>query len=226
MGRWIGSLLLLAAILLSPDAARTAEPLLFFVAMDGNNAADCRSQATACRTAQGAIDKIPLGSIANVMFAPGNYPDPINILYYRFVALWGDCKDRASVVLRVDIRQAIIWVQDHAVATINCLTLEATAEGATGIAARQFSIADYSAVRFGQFPAGTHVHATEMGKINCINREGEEPGIEIFGDASRHGNATDGSTLSLNCDVSIIGSRKFDYFLTANVQSIIRADGL
>jgi hypothetical protein len=77
----------------------------------------------------------------------GVYLDPVvDIHYYRFMRLVGDCNNPQNVILRATRPGTnIIAVQDHAIAAVRCATLDATetATGVNAITTRQHIILDY-----------------------------------------------------------------------------------
>jgi hypothetical protein len=162
----------------TPTGAQT-----YYVAKtDSDDSNPCTAPLAPCKTIQGAVSKVPLGSFANIIVGAGVYDigsahglDPlINILYYRFVAIFGECANRGNVVLRGnDANKAIIWAQDHVIAALGCMTITAApnVSGVIGFATRQYAIGDCSRLRFGPMPGGYHLLANENSKINCDTTE-------------------------------------------------------
>jgi hypothetical protein len=175
-----------------------AEAQTHWVAKNGNDSNGCTSATSPCLTVQGAIGKVSQGSIAAIWIGPGRYDDPINIYYYRAIAISGDCTNRASTVLSRTTPGVIVWVQDHSIGSVSCLTLESGGSGVAGIATRQFGILDYGQLRFGAMPGGTHVAATDMSKVNCGNEN------EIAGGATAHVSAGDLSSFYLPCTINVV----------------------
>ena len=131
----------------------------------------------------------------------------------------GSCRDLAAVTLTRPSPGNIIWVQDNAIGIFSCFTLTASMAGTSGLGSRQYSVVDYSNIRFSEMPAGQHVVATEASKVNCGGYN------EIAGGASIHASAGDLSVLFLPCKMNIIASGvSFDSFFAAEAKSVIRAE--
>jgi hypothetical protein len=158
--------------------------------------------------------------LCKVSFAPGVYLDPeIDIYYYRVVHLTGDCKAPQSVVLRATRQSTLIWVQDHAIGSIHCMTLDATAT-ATAIAGRQHVIIDYDTLKFGDMLGGTHIALTDNSIASCAGT------IWLTGNAHVHANVTSRSQLNLGCAIDLTNGRAFDYFTIVSDFSLLYAGGM
>jgi hypothetical protein len=88
----------------------------------------------------------------------------------------------------------IIMVKDHAIAVVNCLSIDATetATGVGGVVARQHTVIDYDTIIFGLLPGGTHVSLTEYSIASYLRS------AWITDDAAYHARATYFSKLSLD----------------------------
>jgi hypothetical protein len=209
---------LLLAFMSTPPPAHAQGTL--YVAPSGDDANDCATTMTACRTLQRAIKRVPItGVVAMIKMADGIYTGPADVAYYRFVVFEGNCSNPAAVTVRAPSGRAAFWAQDHAIVGVTCLTVEASGPRATGIASRQYAIVDYHRVRFGSFPDGIHVSAQEGSRQNCLG------GIEIIGDAATHANAGYQSFLSMSCNIVIPAPRKFVHFVVATFLSTINLGG-
>src|SRR5262249_34273285 len=99
-----------------------------FVGKTGNDANECASPAAPCLTIQAAINKVPGGSLGvDITVASGSYAENINIFYARAMRIVGDCNDLSAVQILTN--GTGIWIQDHAIAIIQCLTITATVAG-------------------------------------------------------------------------------------------------
>jgi hypothetical protein len=197
-----------------------------FVGKTGNDANDCASPSTACLTIQAAVNKVPGGSLGvDISVAPGTYAERVNIFYARAMRIFGDCNDLSAV--QIATSGVGIWVQDHAIGIIQCLTITATVNGAIGIAARQFPIVDIERVRFSGFPQGLHIALSESSRLSCIHGPNGEP-VVVTGGADTFAAATGGSHLYLNCPVSFEGTsgQSFSYFTQCTELSVCKYHGL
>lgn len=179
---------------------------------------------TQCTEAQpcgidSAVSACPGGGLCNIYLADGTYPDPaVNLYYYRAFTLFGNCKNPSAVLLRgTRTNKAIIWVQDHATATITCMSLEATTPGASGIQGRQHAIIDFASLNFGEFSGGTFVSVTDSSVGSCTGP------ISINGSTSVPFGATSLSKLSLPCAISIPTPISFSHFVNVTSMSILDA---
>jgi hypothetical protein len=128
MKAFISGLMLLAGI----TAAFADDLYVATTGSDTNNS--CRTQATPCLTGQHAVDQIPFATVSSIHFADGIYNGQINIFYWRFVVLEGNCANPQSVSLRPTANnQAIVWGQDGAIAHVQCFELNGN--GFSGITA-------------------------------------------------------------------------------------------
>jgi len=134
----------------------------------------------------------------------------------------GNCNAPEKLVLRATKPGTnIIMVQDHAIAVVNCLSIDATetATGVGGVVARQHTVIDYDTIIFGLLPGGTHVSLTEYSIASCLRS------AWITGDAAYHARATYFSKLNLGCQINPPEQRAFSYFVDATAFSIIAAQG-
>ena len=209
-------------------SSMTAAAQTYFVAPrpSGSDANDCLSSSTPCATFQRAVDLCPRGQHCAILAAPGVYSQTTNVFYYKVISIWGpldrdgNCIDRSAVTVDDHIddvgqRGAIFWAQDHAILTIQCMTLAAHIDGSVGFASRQFAIGDVNDVNFGQFPGGVGVSANETSKVNISS-----PGV--YGDASRFVSASDLSQITIGGTISVGTALTFEVaFLTAISNSVV-----
>ena len=195
-------------------------------APSGSDANDCLSPLKACATFQRAVDLCPTGAHCSIVPAPGTYSQKTNIFYYKVISVSGprdkneNCIDRGAVVVDDRINGAgqagpIFFVQDHAILTISCMTLDAYANGSVGFETRQFAIGDVNYVDFRQFRGGQGIVANETSKVNV-----HSPGI--YGDASRFAMAADLSQVTIGGTIRIGDGLTFEVaFLSALSNSIV-----
>jgi hypothetical protein len=191
----------------------------FVAAPDGDDNGEC-TEARPC-SPQAAVNACPDGQVCSVYLQPGLYLDPeVNIYYHRTIGLFGNCDDPHDVIFRATKPGgALVWIQDHAIGTVNCLTLEATAPGASGIRGRQHIIADYDRVIFGPMPGGTHIGMNEFSIASCQDT------VWITGDAGVHAAASAHSKLNLGCHMTLTEPRTFTHFVSAAMFSVVDANG-
>jgi len=198
-----------------------------FVGSTGDDSNACNTPASPCATIQGAINKVPGGSLGvDIHVAHGSYPAPINIYYHRAMRIVGNCSDIAAVEIKTS--GVAIWVQDHAIGIVQCLTISATGPGATGIAGRQYSIIDIDRIRFGAFPNGQNIALSEDSKLSCLPGPSVEPVILTGSGSATFAVASGGSKLYLNCPISFEGDdpQTFTYFTQCVELSICNYTGL
>src|SRR5262245_9810228 len=123
----------------------------------GDDRNDCLTAAAPCATIQRAVDQITpapgqITGMGTVMLARGTYSAGATITYHKVVTFIGDCDDPSRVVVRPQGGGAGFMAQDHAIAGINCVTIEAADPGTRGVKTRQFAIIDIQKVRFGPMP--------------------------------------------------------------------------
>jgi hypothetical protein len=219
----MSSLLLtaLSAILFLSTVTAAAQTYYVAPSPSGSDANDCSSPSTPCATFQRAVNLCPPGSHCSIVPAPGVYSQKTNVIFYKTISISPEnCTDRSAVVVddRINgVGQAgsIFQVQDHATLTIQCMTLEAHANGSVGIASRQFSIGDVNYVDFGQFQGGLGVMADETSKINLYS-------AGIYGDASRFVWAADLSEITISGTIGVGDGLTFEVaFLSAFSNSIV-----
>jgi hypothetical protein len=190
--------------------------IAFFVAApDGTDNGECTEHPC---SPQGAVNACSSG-ICNIRLQPGVYLDPaVNIYYHRTISLSGDCDAPGAVIFRnTKPGTALVSVQDHAIGTVSCLAMESESTGTVGISGRQHTIVDYDRVIFGPMAGGTHVGVTESSIASCIGP------VWITGDAHFHAAAVYQSKLNLNCSITLMEPRAFDYFVNAAAFSVIDA---
>jgi hypothetical protein len=207
--------------------AAPAQGQTHWVAKTGNDSNSCTTSVAPCLTIQGAVNKVPLGTTATISIAPGIYNDPVNIFYHRVISISGplgqngECTDKGAVTLSRSTPGPIIWVQDHPIVSVSCVTLSAPpgVAGISGISTRQFAILDYGMIRFGAMPGGgAHVSAGEMSKVNCNSDN------EIVGGAAMHASAGNLSSLYLGCNIAVmLPGLSFATIVMANVKSAVDA---
>jgi gas vesicle protein len=146
-----------------------------------------------------------------ISLTDGVYDDPeINIYYYRLVQLTGNCSNPNAVVLRATKdNTTLIWIQDHAIGIIECMTLDSTAKGTIAIAGRQHVIIDYKDIVFGETNGGHHLSMTEYSIASCVGRN------TISGGAHIHAGVSDMSKLNMSCQWHLSAPAHFNYFYSA-----------
>jgi hypothetical protein len=146
-----------------------------------------------------------------ISLTDGLYDDPeINIYYHRLVKLTGNCSNPNAVVLRATKHDTtLVWIQDHAIGIIECMTLDSTAKGTIAIAGRQHVIIDYRDIVFGDTNGGHHLSMTEHSIANCVGPN------TISGGAHIHAGVSDMSNLIMNCHWHLSAPAHFDYFYNA-----------
>jgi hypothetical protein len=149
--------LCLCVIVFSSLLSCSAHAEQWYAAPDGNDGNDCLTVRTACKTAQAAVQKMPVGG-HGLHLASGIYDETINVSHGRQV--WvsgptgaeGSCPDMNAITVRQ------FWVQDNATIVIGCLST-------SRVECRQWSIADVADVRFFG-TEGTVLAAGETCRIN------------------------------------------------------------
>jgi hypothetical protein len=187
-------------ILLFLVAASCASALDVYASPDGSDSNDCLSAQSPCKTVTHACTLFPQGVTSVLYIAHGTYDSVnCNIYHFRFVLVVGDAADRTAVVLRANSGN-IFWVQDHATLILKGVTLTTASggSGVTGVATRQFAIADYWNTDFGTLSVA--VNAAEMSKINC------GPALRITGNVDYYVAASGGSTVSAGCATQFVGT--------------------
>jgi hypothetical protein len=100
----------------------------FYAAPDGIDNGQC-TQVAPC-TARGAAYACHSQPLATcwVYLADGLDLDPqINLVYYRFTWITGNCQQPQNVILRASIpSNNLIQVQDNAIGKVQCLTMDAS----------------------------------------------------------------------------------------------------
>ena len=193
-----------------------------FVGKAGSDTNDCTSPAAPCLTIQAAVNKVPGGSLGvDISVGPGSYAESVNIFYARAMRIVGNCNDLSAVQILTN--GTAIWVQDHAIGIIQCLTITATVVGAVGIAARQFPIVDIDRVRFSGFPQGHQIAISESSRLSCLHGPNGEP-VVVTGGSHTFAAAAGGSHLYLNCPISFEGTsnQAFSYFTQCTELSVCK----
>src|SRR5262245_1945178 len=112
----------------------------WYAAQDGDDGNDCLTVRTACKTAQAAVQKMPVGG-HGLHLASGVYDETINVSHGRQVWISGPIGAEGSCPDMNAVTVGQFWVQDNATIWVRCLS--------TGqVACRQWSIADVLDVRF------------------------------------------------------------------------------
>jgi hypothetical protein len=189
----------------------------FFATPTGDDNGVC-SQAQPC-SLQGALNACPFGSLCSVYLVDGVYSDPtINFYYHRTVGILGKCNDSNAVILRATKpNTTIAHLQDHATLSLNCLRMESTSTGNSGLSARQHVIFDEVNVQWGAFAGGTRIALIEYSSASCSGSSA------ITGDAFAHVSAADNSKYNYACAVSIPSAVNHTYFAIAADYSKIAA---
>ena len=157
-----------------------------------------------------------------VYLADGVYQSPeIDLFYYRFTLVQGNCSHPENVVLRGMTTENLITVQDHAIAHVRCMTLEAApgVSGVNGIATRQHIILDYDNLIFGPMPDGTHLSGGGHSIANCVGP------VWLTGGAKVHAHIADYSKLNLGCAYTLTNHLLFGWFINAGLHAIVAARG-
>src|SRR5262245_4587595 len=160
----------------------------WYAGPDGHDGNDCLTARTACKTAQAAVQKMPVGGHW-LHLAPGVYDETIDVSHGRQVSISGpigaerSCPDMNAVTVRQ------LWVQDNATIRVECLS--------TGqVACRQWSIADVLDVRFFGME-GTALVATETCRINTGRTLVLDSAVVVFAGAENY------STINLAGDIVV-----------------------
>src|SRR5262249_800826 len=166
----------------------------WYAAPDGDDGNDCLTVRTACKTAQSAVQKMPLGW-HGLHLAPGVYDETIDVSHGRQVSISGpigaegSCPDMNAVTVRQ------FWVQDNA--TVGVMGLR------TGqVGCRQWSTADVVDVRFVGMERVFGVKlvalvATETCRINTARTLVLDSAFVVFAGAGNY------STISLAGDIVV-----------------------
>jgi hypothetical protein len=174
----------------------------WYAAPGGDDGNDCLTVRTACKTAQAAVQRMPLG--AHVLhLAPGVYDETIDVSHGRQVSISGptgaegSCPDMSAVTVRQ------FFVQDNATIWVWCLS---TAQ----VACRQWSIADVLDVRFFGMEQ-TALVARETCRINTARTLVLDSAFVVFAGADNY------STIYLGGDIVVAreGLASVAYFVGA-----------
>src|ERR1043166_1727432 len=199
----------------------------FYVAKTGYDTHPCTSWLAPCQTINGAVAKAPGGSLGvDISVGAGTYNETVNLFYCRAARIRGNCNNLSAV--QIPTSGIGIIAQDHAIGIIQCLTISALAEGATGIASRQWSIVDADRIRFSGFPKGGDFSAFEASKLSCVWGANGEPIVLTGSGASTFGAASGGSHLYLNCPVSFEGEtgQTYSYFVQCMELSVCKTNNI
>ena len=160
----------------------------WYAALDGDDGNDCLTVRTACKTAQGAVQKMPPGG-HGLHLAPGVYDETINVSHGRQVSISGPMGAEGSCpeMNAVTVRQ--LWVQDNATIWVECLSTEQ-------VWCRQWSIADVFDVRFFGMER-TALVATETCRINTGHTLVLDSAFVVFAGAQNY------STIHLAGDIVV-----------------------
>lgn len=230
MNRIIGwtaaALVFSGALPLDADMSPKGETFYVAPSPSGNDGNDCRTPSAPCATFQRPVDLCSTGGICAILPAPGSYSISTNVYYYKVIMLAGptdakgNCINRDAIIIQNEIgdpddKRALFRVQDHAILTLNCMTLAGHAENSIGFVSRQFAIGDVDNVNFVDFGSGTVNAANETSKITVFS-----PGV--FGKPSRFVAASDLSQVTINGDVVIGKDSDFQIaFLSSMYGSIV-----
>src|SRR5262245_17714788 len=196
-------------ILLAMLAPAKAQQL--YVAKFGNDDNTCMSQSAPCLTIQGAINKVPGGSLGvDIDIADGTYNEMPNIYYHRAIRLRGNCSNLSSV--QIIANSLGILVQDHAIGILQCLTIAAGTTEATGILSRQYSIVDAVRLRFSGFPLVQNIIVGDSSTLTCAPGPNGEP-VVVTGSSTVFISISRGSRLNLNCPIFFEDQSAFSYFM-------------
>jgi hypothetical protein len=168
-------------------------PSPWYVAINGTDTGNgiC-SQSQPCQTIQHAVDLARPSGGGVVNIGPGTFPVGGHVYYYQVVTFQGNnggACDPSATVISVGNNTTAFNFEDHAIASLSCLTISSNGNGSTGVATRQFTIADLYRVTFGPMIGGFHVAVNEMSKLNYLD------GIYIAGSATAHAYVTGMSTM-------------------------------
>jgi hypothetical protein len=210
---WYSAALLFSTLLISNAGGATAR---FFVAPSGDDTADCLSPASSCKSLTHVCDLISqsIGWRGEIILTSGSYSGGCNLTYHNVVTILGDCNAPQHVDIALGAKEYGFFIQDHAIAGINCLTIRSDGIGSIGVKSRQYAIGDYRDVQFGSMPGGVHVWALEASKINCLS-------ATISGGAAYHLWANQQSQIMMNCQVAIPLSVAFSAFALVSERSLI-----
>jgi hypothetical protein len=215
MKAFISGVMLLAGI----TAAIADDLYVATTGSDTNNS--CRAQAMPCLTGQHAVDQIPFATVSTIHFADGIYNGQINIFYWRFVVLEGNCANPQSVSLRPTANnQAIVWGQDGAIAHVQCFELNGNGfSGITALAGRQWSIIDFGWLYFAGLSGGIGA-SVNTSTASCVNPIYIDSSMSIFASASNNG------YLNMPCLVTLLNSPVFSsVFVSVGLQSTLSFAG-
>src|SRR5262249_42106450 len=158
-----------------------------------------------CRTLNYALTLAGLnGALRDtIIVADGTYAQSMNVVGKR-VTVVGNCANSGNVVITGNSKNPAFWAQDLAVLIVECMKIE-TGNG-NAIQTRQYSIADYRNVVFGQ--NAIDVTANETSRINCLDKN-----TVVANSAPKYyALALDKSTISLGCSIDIEGNVKTSSF--------------
>ena len=189
----------------------------------GSDANPCTG-ALPCATFQRAADLCPTGGHCTINAAPGVYSQKTNIVYYKVISIVGPvangvCTNPFQVIVDDKIAGTptpgvIFHAQDHAIMTLQCLTLASYATGSIGFATRQYTIGDANDVACIQFPGGVCFAVNEGSRINIAS-----PGV--YGSGSAWASASDHSALTVSGTITANGPAFDAAFVRADAFSKI-----
>ena len=192
-----------------------------------SNSNTCDSSAAPCLTIQGAVNKVPGGSLGvRINVGAGTYNESVNIYYHRAMEIRGDCSNLSAV--QIVTTSVAFSIQDKVIVILHCFTISTSVAGATGIHGRQEPIIDISQIRFGGFPSGVHISMQERSKLSCLPGPNGEPIIVTGSGADVFAAANQQTQLFLNCPISFEGStgQTYIYFTQCEKLSLCEYTGL
>jgi hypothetical protein len=174
----------------------------WYAAPGGDDGNDCLTVHTACKTAQAAVQRMPLGA-HRLHLAPGVYDETIDVSHGRQVSISGPIDEERSCLDRNAVTVRQFFVQDNATIWVWCLS--------TGqVACRQWSIADVVDVRFFGMEQVSLI-AKETCRINTARTLVLDSAFVVFAGADNY------STIYLGGDIVVAreGLTSVAYFVGA-----------
>jgi len=198
----------------SPAAAQA----YFSVSPNGNGSECVSASPCALHTAIAGCYAQAV-NVCDLQLSDGVYPDPgVNIYYYRNIRLTGNCYAPQNVILRaMTPNTTLVWIQDHAIGVVRCLTLDTYVGGTFGIAGRQHIIADWDTIMFRAMPGGAHVALNEFSIGSCLGQNW------VLGGGIAHITAANSSKANIGCSIYFGPSVGFSYFVDVSRFSIVDA---
>ncbi|MCK6452917.1 MAG: hypothetical protein L6R19_19030 [Alphaproteobacteria bacterium] len=209
VARVLAAGLVLGACLLPVTGAQAAQLWVAGAENGGDDANSCTSASAPCRTIQAAVDKAPWGQASSIQFVGCGTFAPVNVYYYKFIGIVGNDGDLSCITIQPPPGRIAVTCQDHAVVTLQYVTLAAAGSGSSGFYGRQYCIADVVDVRYLGFPGGLHNAVTENSRLNCGGA------VHVAGGAHSFATASDFSTVTLNCRLVVAAVPFASAFVTA-----------